>query len=504
MIAGSREGRGEEALADVVPKDRPQEDLVGIAGIAPDAALTRIVLLLCAAVVSLLLYWQTIRCFFVFDDLSIIRFAWVEAESWTDCFRWMSNGFWRPGVFLLGRTLVLGFGLTPAAFHLTSILLHALVCLLTFDVALRLYKGRLDIALIAAVMAVGHVGAWHCVSQFQNMCDLLLTVFILCSLLAWDGYASTGRVSYLLLTVLCQIGAITAKETGIVVPALLFLWLLQSGAAGRKHYWVVGLFCVACAVYAVVSLGQQRAVNLSYQSTGKVSWNPKDVLRQGADYMMSAFLPYLNTITSPIGPLLLPHWVRWMLRLLTAAGIVWAIWSLARKPGPGAVGFPVLACAACLTLPSLLNMQPQGRMLYCAIPFASIFLARAAVMAGRARRPYVVAILVGIWAWFLMGLFWSPDVKNYREMTRRVEQLVEEMKKESPKWKPGATVVILDHPHPGVEPSRWMYCQHLVAIFLRRTDITIVLEATPQASAAYRFVNGSLVPETRADGQSRL
>jgi hypothetical protein len=88
-------------------------------------------------------------------------------------------------------------------------------------------------------------------------------------------------------------------------------------------------------------------------------------------------------------------------------------------------------------------------------------------------------------------------------MTREVEQLVEEMRRESSSWKPGAIITILDHPHPGTEPSRWAYCQHLTVIFVDRPDVTVSLVETPKADVAYRFMEGRLVRQRGRSGDRR-
>jgi hypothetical protein len=326
-------------------------------------------------IVSFLLYWQTLTCFFVFDDLSIIRIAWVDGGSWTHSLKPMSNGFWRPGVLLLGCALTALFGLTPLAFHAASVVLHATASVLTFHVCLRLYDGRRDIALASAILFVGHAGAWACAAQFQNVCDLLLAVCILGALLAWDRYGKTGGLRYLLTVGVFQIGALTVKESGVVIPVVLSLWTLIPGKGSKRQFRALGFFYAIALVYAVVALVLQQGAGTSYQNTGLISLNAKNIFRQGTDYMMSAFLPYLNTMTAPFGALVLPHWMRWVLRILAASGVLYAVWSFARKPESRIWTVPVLACVACLSVPSLLTIPPQGRMVYAALPFSSMLLA---------------------------------------------------------------------------------------------------------------------------------
>src|SRR4051794_540076 len=60
-------------------------------------------LLVPACLVALVLYRGVLHSFFVFDQLSCLRIAWVDARGWVSCVETMRNGFWRPLWLLSAR-----------------------------------------------------------------------------------------------------------------------------------------------------------------------------------------------------------------------------------------------------------------------------------------------------------------------------------------------------------------------------------------------------------------
>jgi hypothetical protein len=67
------------------------------------------------------------------------------------------------------------------------------------------------------------------------------------------------------------------------------------------------------------------------------------------------------------------------------------------------------------------------------------------------------------------------------------------MRGEARFWKDGDLVVILDHPHPGKDPWRWVYCQQLADVFVGHPKVTIYLSRNPRAAATYRFAADELI-----------
>ncbi len=80
---------------------------------------------------------------------------------------------------------IYGNGLNPAAYHLTSSGLHALAAVLVFLLARRLLAGRTGLALVAALLFALHPLRVEPVAWITGRGDLLVTVFLLLTVLAY-------------------------------------------------------------------------------------------------------------------------------------------------------------------------------------------------------------------------------------------------------------------------------------------------------------------------------
>ncbi|MGI8906322.1 MAG: hypothetical protein ACR2IE_07520 [Candidatus Sumerlaeaceae bacterium] len=229
----------------------------------------------------------------------------------------------------------------------------------------------------------------------------------------------------------------------------------------------------------------------SYLADARYDINPLHVLRQLLDYVASEVLPYLHLFEAPVVPFRLPHEILWILRFLILLALVLMVWRSAEKKHND-----VLCLLALGVLPLLpiivLSGPPQGRYVYCSVAFMAILLAW--VLCGRAAitrflRPAVA--LLQVWMW--TGFYKSPSIVNFLRMTHDVEVLVGQLPGYCKEWPEGSTITILNHPHPGTAPYRWVYVQHLVAIFCPETSVTVALDRVPGAYKTYRFENGELV-----------
>lgn len=126
------------------------------------------------------------------------------------------------------------FGLSPAAFHGTNVLLHVLVSLLVLWLGLRLFpsrRDRLGVALGAALFAA-HPVHTEAVDVITYRTDLLAALFTVAALVVWlpggrgRGAGAERRVVWLWAPLLYALG-LGAKEMAAPLPlllALLDLW----------------------------------------------------------------------------------------------------------------------------------------------------------------------------------------------------------------------------------------------------------------------------------------
>jgi len=206
---------------------------------------------LCACIPLLLViavYARTAEFQFVFDDTSfILTNPFVHSPAnipryftepvWSGIAISQKN-YYRP-VFLLW---VLGnytaFGPHPAAWHVTSLLLHVVNVLLVYLVALRLTRVPLAASIAAALFGLHPLQveavAWICCAN-----DLLACLFAVASFLAYlrareaRGETRGRRAAWWSVSVVAYAAAALSKEPAVALPFVLLLHEWFGGPAFR-------------------------------------------------------------------------------------------------------------------------------------------------------------------------------------------------------------------------------------------------------------------------------
>lgn len=447
---------------------------------------------------SLLLYAPTLDAFFASDEIPSLASAAPQlGKTWLDCLGQLHNGFYR--ITMLGTTHLLTaiFGYSPLAFHLTSVLFHALACAVAGLVALRFY-GRAWAGWLATLLAAAHVGGYAVGLMISNISDAHLALGLLGGLLGWDHWLVERRRGGLAVAALGFALCLVAKETCLIYPAALLLWgLARGGVQGltRRDRAILAAFFAVALAYAAWGYHTQVSKADSYVSIGLLSPSPRNYLRQWADYLNSAFLPYLNVLAAPGDMLRLPHAVYWALRLAMLATLGTAAWRFfARGPRGRWPSCLLLLAALSLALPSLLAGPPQARYIYLPLQFTTLLLVGALVRLHGRRRAALAGVMALLWAWMIAGFYLSPTIRGYLTMAERVERFVGETRRLAPTWPTGAQIAIYDHPERTHEGFRWVYSQLLFNVFIPEARATVQLDqVTSQTSRAYRFDGQRLV-----------
>lgn len=195
------------------------------------------------AAVSLLLlatfaaYAAALHFGFVYDDFTIIVFnervhsSRFIAQYFTQQV-WGSNASPVPNLY---RPLFLTwllfnyemFGLSPAGWHLTSILLHLLATWLVFRLSAKLLgKHNSYAALISAALFGLHPIHVEAVAWVSGVTELLSTCLFLGSVLCFIEARSDRRPVWFSMSLLLFAGALISKETAIVLPMVVLCYLL--------------------------------------------------------------------------------------------------------------------------------------------------------------------------------------------------------------------------------------------------------------------------------------
>lgn len=159
----------------------------------------------------LAVYAPTLSYGFVYEDLNDpARFLDRSWAAWTDpqiarkLTKWsyMLSGLISP--------------MEPWGYHLISVLLHALNTVLLFLLGRVLWSG-LWLPFVCAALFALHPVQTEAVAYISARADVLMTTFVLLAVLA----AERGRWAWMLVACL---GAVLAKESGIVAVPLVVLW----------------------------------------------------------------------------------------------------------------------------------------------------------------------------------------------------------------------------------------------------------------------------------------
>ncbi|MEN6627775.1 MAG: hypothetical protein ABFD69_16230 [Candidatus Sumerlaeia bacterium] len=443
--------------------------------------------------VMVALFWPDLASFFVGDDIASLAMAAPQAGGGgLGMFAPQGNGFWRPAYLLLERLVTTFFGLSPLAFHLAALVPPALAAVLTGALARRVWPRSRWAAPLACMLLTAHIVTWFVGITISNSCDSLLAVGLLAGLLCWDEWLASQKFRWAAGAALAWVLAVMAKETGVIFPVLLTLWTIGLDRGSRRPWRALACFWGASFIHGGAIAFLQIHTASSYTTGGAFTPSPKNFLRQLTDYYDSLFIPYLHLIDWPLISVALPSAAYWALRLTTAIALVAIVWRFVKTRGPRPMLTLLVMAAVPLLLASLMRDKPQGRFAYPSMPF--IVLALVGVLVNsRFRRP-VAAVIAMLWMAFIASFFVSRDIASRRELTAPIGRFTAAIEAESAHWKPGATVAIYDHPHPGGEPWRRIYAQLHADVFLHGKRAKIVLDQTPAGTDyAYRFEDPKLV-----------
>jgi hypothetical protein len=221
-------------MGETIAVDLPHGPKAGMATGTVWMANSRFIVPALVVAVTFVAYMGTLRYDFVSDDVHVI----VQnpfVQSWSFAPRYFTEHLWsfktpvgnyyRP-IFLvwlaINHTL---FGLNPVGYHLTTVLAHLAVTLLVFHLARRL-TGDPATAAIASILFGLHPAHIEGVAWISGVSEPLLAVFLIGSFLCYLRYrdASNGRRSWLIASLVLAALAAFEKETGVILPALIFAY----------------------------------------------------------------------------------------------------------------------------------------------------------------------------------------------------------------------------------------------------------------------------------------
>jgi len=134
--------------------------------------------------------------------------------------------------YLLDATL---FGIQPAGFHLTNVVLHAATACTVCLALCRMTRSVGRSAAVAALFAL-HPLRVESVAWVAERKDVLSMLFVGLSLLAYERFCRQPSAQRLAVVALAMLGSLLSKSTAVTLPGLLLLldvWPLGRVAVGR-------------------------------------------------------------------------------------------------------------------------------------------------------------------------------------------------------------------------------------------------------------------------------
>lgn len=188
------------------------------------------------ALVSFLLYANTLNHGFVLDDYSVIKenqltkkgtsaLKEIFSSSYREGYANNEKNLYRP---LTKAMFAIEWQLSPdnAHFHhLVNVLFYALACVLLFLVLLKYLKWNVYVVFAITLLFAAHPIHTEVVANIKSRDELSSMVFLLLSLLAIHKYISNGKMLMLLSSLFCFFLALLSKESAIVFVALVPLFI---------------------------------------------------------------------------------------------------------------------------------------------------------------------------------------------------------------------------------------------------------------------------------------
>jgi hypothetical protein len=362
----------------------------------------RAIVLAALAALAVLAYWRAASLPFISDDYVQIWLArlfgpvtgWsaLAADPLYRC---------RTTSLILTYWTDRAFGLDPAAYNWSSILLHVVSTWLVFALGVWRPVGWRISALAAAFFAV-YEGHQEAVIWYAALPELLVFVFSVSAFLAWVLWIQRGKRIWAALTLLLFVLALLSKESAVALVPLMLLPVWSERPAWRRWVGVWATAIVLALLYTAFVFAGKSNHLFFHDGTFSVSG------------------PFWVTIPRSLFRLF------WIWGALAAAAL--AAFGLLRRRWP--LLLLALAWATITLIPySFLTYMPfvPSRHTYLASVGLAIVAAAGALAAlERARRPgRLAAALLVVVVGANCSYIWIRKQRQFVERAAPTEQLVE-------------------------------------------------------------------------------
>ncbi|MDZ4747340.1 MAG: tetratricopeptide repeat protein [Saprospiraceae bacterium] len=215
--------------------------------------------------IALLIYIPSFNADYTLDDVLIVEDnSFVKSPDqipaiWTSHY-WAGKvdatdtGLYRPLTLTTYNIQYALTGETPAPFHIVNILLHALVCLMLMKMASLLFVD-FRLVIISGLLFAIHPIHTEAVAGIVGRAEILAALFILTSMICYHHWRLKGKIKWLVLLLVSSFAAMTSKEHGFLMIAILALQETYYFFTTKKLPWNERKNWIAFGSVAILSLG---------------------------------------------------------------------------------------------------------------------------------------------------------------------------------------------------------------------------------------------------------
>lgn len=229
--------------------------------------------------ISIVSYCTSISNQYALDDKSILEKNYLVKQGIKSIPKLLVTTYWegytnvhkvndsyRPVPLIFTAIEYELFGLNPTISHLNNILLHGLNAFLIFLFLFHLFKKEpIWLALTVALFFAIHPIHIEVVSNIKGRDDILAFMGIISTLLFLQKWLNAQKAHYLVLSVLCALGAILSKEPSIFIAGLIPVYLyFFTSLNWRKIIFASLPFVLVAGIYLIIRSSVFGAVGLQH------------------------------------------------------------------------------------------------------------------------------------------------------------------------------------------------------------------------------------------------
>ncbi|MBI5116002.1 hypothetical protein HZA56_05970 [Candidatus Poribacteria bacterium] len=332
-------------------------------------ALRRTTLVLVLIVLVRIYFGECVGFYFVCDD-----FALVERGLWPFplLLKYTAGSHWIPAANVFFHALYCLFGTKYSLWHFVSLALHVLNAYLVMLIAFRIFRNEF-VGILSSIIFLTFSMNYEAVIWITGLCNLLMTLAYLLTLICFDGYLRSRRPALLAATALLMLVSLSTLESSIFLIIMLFAWellvhnprddtrflaFLRNLRSNVLKYFLLGALMVLFLLFRLSILDFTMLAQASVPSLAEIPVN----YARAVAYLV---FPYIPALAVEVGR---DNIVGVFVALLAVLSFVVRKYRKCR--------FPIVAVFIALT-PTLLLSFIQARYLYLSSAFSSILFGAA-------------------------------------------------------------------------------------------------------------------------------